>query len=212
VRTPVGTDSGLGEICAQPYPGAGSPGTIFAGCRPGRTPTGVHRRAQQRGGFTLVSLGRPPAPGRGTAPDAWREWLAEDNRVSPSDEAAFRIDFANWLARLPVRKRRVAELLAAGETTGEVARRVGVTSGAVSQARSWLAADWHAFQGGATCNSELKLDAHLLQARAIRTIADRQGADLEGLLREDYEVDRPEDLSIKQASEFIERLKAAASV
>jgi hypothetical protein len=49
------------------------------------------------------------------------------------------------------------------------------------------------------------------QVRAIRSIASRQHADLDGLLR-DHGVDRPEDLSLKQASELIDVLKTAASI
>jgi hypothetical protein len=49
------------------------------------------------------------------------------------------------------------------------------------------------------------------QVRAIGTIASRQHADLEGLLRE-YGVERPEDLSIKQASELIDVLNTAARI
>jgi hypothetical protein len=49
------------------------------------------------------------------------------------------------------------------------------------------------------------------QVRAIRSIAARQHADLDGLLR-DHGVGRPEDLSIRQASELIDALKTAASI
>jgi hypothetical protein len=49
------------------------------------------------------------------------------------------------------------------------------------------------------------------QVRAIRSIASRQHADLDGLLQE-YGVARPEDLSVKQASELIDTLKTAASI
>ena len=49
------------------------------------------------------------------------------------------------------------------------------------------------------------------QVRAICTIASRQHADLDGLLR-DHGVDRPEDLSLKQASELIDALKTAAGI
>jgi hypothetical protein len=104
-------------------------------------------RARRRRGFALVSLEREAD--RGEADDAgdWREWLAEDRRCSPADEACFRIDFAAWLAGLPPRKRRIAEGLAAGRTTGEMARATGVTPGAISQARSWLEGSWRRFQG-----------------------------------------------------------------
>ena len=49
------------------------------------------------------------------------------------------------------------------------------------------------------------------QVRAIRSIASRQHADLDGLLR-DLGVERPEDLSLRQASELIDTLKTAASI
>jgi hypothetical protein len=104
-------------------------------------------RARRRTGVEVLRLDR--RAGSAPTPEGWRGWLAEDNRVSPADEACFRIDFRAWLERLPARKRRVALLLAEGNTTGEVARAVGVTPGAVSQARAWLAASWGAFQAQA---------------------------------------------------------------
>ena len=60
-----------------------------------------HRRARRAGGFRLVSLDggddrSPSSPG-----SAWSGWLAADRRWTPADEAAFRIDFAAWLDRLP---------------------------------------------------------------------------------------------------------------
>ena len=80
---------------------------------------------------------------------SWREWLAEDNKVTPADEAAFRLDFEGWLAGLPERKRRVAELLAEGHEGVVVARTVGIAPSRVTQLRSELAASWRAFQGQA---------------------------------------------------------------
>jgi hypothetical protein len=50
------------------------------------------------------------------------------------------------------------------------------------------------------------------QVKAIRSIARRQNADLEGLLHDDYGVERPEDLTLKQASALIDMLKAAARI
>ena len=95
--------------------------------------------------------GRQPRPGRrrepGPGSDAWREWLAEDNRVRPADEAALPASTsrAGWTS-LPARKRRVAELLAEGHDGVTVARLVGVTPGRVSQVRAELEASWAAFQ------------------------------------------------------------------
>ena len=49
------------------------------------------------------------------------------------------------------------------------------------------------------------------QARAIRAIADRQGLDLPQLLNERFNVDQPEELSIREASNLIDELKAPAN-
>ena len=77
---------------------------------------------------------------------SWREWLAEDNRVGPADEAAFRVDFGAWLESLPPRKRQITELLAAGHEGLVVARRVGVSPGRVCQIRPELERNWLAFR------------------------------------------------------------------
>jgi hypothetical protein len=77
----------------------------------------------------------------------WHDWLQADNRRStPADRAIIRIDFADWLDTLPERKRRAAELLADGLSTGEVADQLHVTPAAISQDRRWLARSWAEFQ------------------------------------------------------------------
>jgi hypothetical protein len=109
-----------------------------------------HPRAQKACGFKVVSLESGDAVGPGApAVGTWREWLAEDNRNTPADEAAFRVDFATWLEGLPAVKRWVAELLSAGHGTGEAARLSGVTAGRVSQLRGELEASWRSYQGEA---------------------------------------------------------------
>jgi hypothetical protein len=50
------------------------------------------------------------------------------------------------------------------------------------------------------------------QVKAIFAIARAQHADLEGLLRDEYCVARPEDLSLADASKLIDVLKAAAAI
>jgi hypothetical protein len=50
------------------------------------------------------------------------------------------------------------------------------------------------------------------QVKAIYAIARAQHADLEGLLRDEYGALRPEELSLADASKFIDMLKAAASI
>jgi hypothetical protein len=53
----------------------------------------------------------------------------ESRRFGPAELAAARIDVADWLARLPRFKRRVAATLGSGESTGATAKRHGVTAG-----------------------------------------------------------------------------------
>jgi DNA-directed RNA polymerase specialized sigma24 family protein len=113
----------------------------------------LDRRAQRRGGFHLVSLDRDSGDGLGVSPDPWRERLAEDRHTSPADTACFRLDFASWLAGLPGRNRRVAELLAEGHPTGEVARLVGVSPGRVSQLRVELEESWRSYQAGSAAGT-----------------------------------------------------------
>jgi hypothetical protein len=123
--------------------------TLGSGTR-GRGADVLSRYARRRLGFRVISLDRVERDGRDLAPDAWREWVAADSRyATPADAAAFRLDFASWLAGLPARQRRTAELLAEGHETGVVARVLGVTSGRVSQVRRELEAGWRAFQGQA---------------------------------------------------------------
>ena len=54
----------------------------------------------------------------------------------------------------------------------------------------------HASRGG-SANGRPRLPATASQVRAIIAIARKQDADLEGLLRDEYGVDRPEDLSLR---------------
>jgi hypothetical protein len=49
------------------------------------------------------------------------------------------------------------------------------------------------------------------QARALTTIATRHGVDLVRLLTDRYHVDRPEDLSISDASRLIDELKGSTN-
>jgi hypothetical protein len=106
-----------------------------------------HRKAQAACGFTVLSLDSgDEITARPTTGSHWRQWLAADSRVGPAATAAFRLDFSAWLEELPERKRQMAELLALGHETGVVARMLGVSAGAVSQTRTWLEANWKAFQ------------------------------------------------------------------
>ena len=78
---------------------------------------------------------------------AWGQLLVEDRRSGPAEVAAARIDLAAWLGTLSQRNRRIAKALAAGETTGSVARRFGLSPGRVSQLRVMFRDLWERFQG-----------------------------------------------------------------
>jgi hypothetical protein len=79
---------------------------------------------------------------------AWRTTLVEDRRAGPADTAAARIDVAAWFHAMSDGQRRIAEALAIGETTSEVARQFGLSSARVSQLRGLLKASWDAFHAG----------------------------------------------------------------
>ena len=79
--------------------------------------------------------------------NSWREILIEDRRAGPADTAIVRIDFGTWLQVLPRRLRRIAEMLAMGETTGATARKFSVSAARISQIRTELKRAWERFRG-----------------------------------------------------------------
>jgi hypothetical protein len=70
----------------------------------------------------------------------------DDKRATPADTAASRIDFAAWLDRLSARRRKIAQVLATGESTSAAARRFRV-SPRISQIRRELHQVWQRYQG-----------------------------------------------------------------
>jgi hypothetical protein len=99
-----------------------------------------NHRAQRALGFRLISLASARQQG------ALRSWVVNDHRSTPADHATFLIDFREWLDRLPERRRLSAEMLSQGYGTAEVAHQLGVSPGAISQARTELARNWEKFQ------------------------------------------------------------------
>jgi len=98
--------------------------------------------AQQRKGFKVNRLDRFDR-----RENAWMEVLVEDRRSGPAEIAASRMDVAAWLRSLPKRDRKMAVTLAAGETTGEAAKRFGVSPSRISQVRRELQQSWNEFVG-----------------------------------------------------------------
>jgi hypothetical protein len=79
--------------------------------------------------------------------ECWQEVLVPDKTCTPAELAASRIDVQAWFKTLDRRNRRIAEFLAAGQTTKAAARRFKVSAGRISQLRRELAANWKRFVG-----------------------------------------------------------------
>jgi hypothetical protein len=98
--------------------------------------------AQRKKQFTVERLDRYDK-----RKSTWVEILVEDRKSGPADIAAARIDFEDWLRTLSGRRKRIAETLAAGETTSVAAAKFRVSRGRISQLRRELHDDWERFQG-----------------------------------------------------------------
>ena len=99
--------------------------------------------AQRHKGFTVERLDHFDAE-----ENQWKEAVVQDTRTTPVfDIVSFRVDFADWLASLSRRDRRIAESLAIGNRTGDVAKRFKLCAGRISQLRRELADSWRAFVG-----------------------------------------------------------------
>ena len=83
---------------------------------------------------------------RFTRADFQLEYLAAPD-LDPAEVAGFWIDYEAWLASLNRRKRKLAELLATGETTRNAAKRFRVSDGRISQIRKELRLNWERFVG-----------------------------------------------------------------
>jgi hypothetical protein len=89
----------------------------------------------------------------------------------------------------------------------ELARHNGRVAGV--QAQSGNSTQGNGQQNGRRRTGGRKATAS--QVRAINAIADRQGLDLTQLLRNRFNVDDPRELSITEASELIDDLKATTN-
>ncbi|MEK6233788.1 MAG: hypothetical protein N2C14_03665 [Planctomycetales bacterium] len=99
--------------------------------------------SQRQKGFAMKRLGwKTEKSGR------WVELVAEDRRTPVPEQAAFRMDFPEWLATLSNRKRLVAEEMAMGEKPQHLSRRFKISLGRVSQLRSELRESWEDFHDG----------------------------------------------------------------
>ena len=79
--------------------------------------------------------------------DAWMEAVVEDHQTPVADQVAFRLDFPAWLRTQSRRNRRIAETLAIGHSTTQVAKRFHVSAGRISQKRQEFHKSWQEFRG-----------------------------------------------------------------
>lgn len=89
----------------------------------------------------------------------WMEAVVEDHRTPILEQVAFRCDFPQWLKHLPARSRQVAQELAIGHSTGDVATRFGLTPGRISQMRRELHQSWDEFHQGLPEDRTISEDA-----------------------------------------------------
>jgi hypothetical protein len=99
--------------------------------------------AQRRHGFVVGRL-----PDFSTLNGNPLSEALHDNTRSPvPDQVAFRFDFPAWLATLAVRDRSIAQDMAQGHRTGELADAYGLSPARVSQLRREFHRDWQTFCG-----------------------------------------------------------------
>jgi hypothetical protein len=85
----------------------------------------------------------------------WQEAVLEDTRTDVAEQACFRVDFPDWLSRLLPRDRRIAEALALGHPTSDVARHFALSPGRVAQLRRELHDSWQQFHGEVVKSAQL---------------------------------------------------------
>jgi hypothetical protein len=100
-------------------------------------------RAQRLHDFVVETL-----PDRSTRDGSLVDEALHDNTRTPvPEQACFRIDFPEWLASLGTRNRGIAQELALGYRTRDVAAAHGLSAARVSQLRQELRDDWERFLG-----------------------------------------------------------------
>lgn len=99
-------------------------------------------RARHEAGVEIHSLGS-----LGEQHDEWLECLTDNGRTPVPEQAHFRIEFPRWLSTQTNRNRQIAEALALGYSTSEVADKFNLSPGRVSQIRGEFYDSWREFSG-----------------------------------------------------------------
>jgi hypothetical protein len=102
-------------------------------------------RAQQLEHFTIQSL---PTYETGVEDNDTVDALRDNTKTPPDEQAAFRIDFAAWLEQLGERKCQLAQDMAMGHHTLDLAEKYHTSQGRISQLRREFHNDWCAFRDG----------------------------------------------------------------
>jgi hypothetical protein len=114
--------------------------------------------AQRQYGFTVLSLLPSPrtawehlhsAPRGQSLEDAYEDRLRDDAVTPVPDQAAFRVDWPQFLRKLSRRDRRLAAFLALGHSAKKAAHRFQLSPGRVTQLRQQWCREWQRFQGEA---------------------------------------------------------------
>jgi hypothetical protein len=79
--------------------------------------------------------------------DPFKERLRENTQSPVPEQAAFRVDYPTWLARLSPRHRQIIEDMALDLGTQELAQLFEVTPGRISQMRREFHLNWRRFHG-----------------------------------------------------------------
>jgi hypothetical protein len=98
-------------------------------------------QAQAGKGFAVVSLPLFSTLNGNEVAEA----LADHRRTPVDEQVAFHLDFRAWLSALGARHRLMAEAMARGERTQDLARLFGVSPARVSQLRREFAEHWISF-------------------------------------------------------------------
>jgi hypothetical protein len=112
--------------------------------------------AQQRHHFKVESLVLPSRrdhesiysdPHGQQHMDAYEERLRDNTQSPVADQAAFRVDYPQWLAQLGQRNREIVADMTLDLGTGELALKHKISAGRVSQLRREFYQDWTRFHG-----------------------------------------------------------------
>ena len=109
--------------------------------------------AQRRHGFAVARLPDVSTLNGNPLFDA----LHDNTQSAVLDQVAFRFDFPAWLASLGARDRGIAQDMAQGHRTGELADTYGLSPARVSQLRRKFHRDWQTFCGEPTPDCAVKL-------------------------------------------------------